>query len=100
MKKCSPILRQIRMATTAMVVLFMLGGMVLGSSFMWFDNKLKTPVLPRSLVESHHASPLDSSNVWYVMLLICASVGLPLGMYVFLTLHNCQDALDKQNSSS
>lgn len=90
MRKYSLLVHRIKMSIGAIVILFLLGGMVLGSSMMWFDFKLKSEAFPRSMTEKHQQVVLYDSSLWYVLLLVCAGVGLPLGMYVVQTLHDAE----------
>lgn len=87
---------RIRRSIAAIVVIYLLGGMVLGSSMMWFDFKLKTDPIPQSMVEQHTTDRFDSS-LWYALLMAVAAVGLPLGMYVLTTLHECGERKDEQS---
>lgn len=85
---------RIRRSIGAVVGLFLIGSIVLGASFFYFDSKLKSTI-PQSMQDTrpiHH-----DSNIWIVFLVISAAAGLPLMAFVIDTLSKCQEK-ELQNS--
>lgn len=87
MFNCSHINR-IHRSIAAIVVLFVLGLVVLGTSFTLFDSHLKTEPIPQSMQDQRPIS--EDGNILPIFLVVIAAVGLPLGAYAVHTLAECE----------
>jgi hypothetical protein len=94
MDKCQSSIRRIKMSIAAIFTLFLIYGSVVISAY--FINSTATEnSIPRSMSDEPLSKGGHDHRGLYVVLLACASIGLPLGLYVLSTLHRCKDELAK-----
>jgi len=87
MFNCSHIQR-IRRSIAAIVMLFVLGFIVLGTAVMFFETRVKTEEIPISMQDQRQTD--SDGNILPIFLIIIAAVGLPLGAYTIHTLSECE----------
>lgn len=88
--------KRIHRSIIATLALFLLGGIVLGSSFWFFDSRLKNPDIPQSLIDEKPKK--CDGTIWKIFLIFSAGIGLPLGAYILATLDECKKQQDYNRS--
>jgi hypothetical protein len=79
--------QKIRRSIIALIVLFFMGLGVLAASFTLFDGGLKTPNVPKSMLEQ----PIEPcKDILPIFLIIVAALALPFGAYIMKTLADCE----------